>query len=100
MARARPMISRMIQLPVTVGMPDMLPVIGPSATTEGLFHAFGGSGGGFQIAPGVGKWLAGAILGGAAPEGAAPGALAPYRISRFLEAPEVSDKIGREFDRA
>ena len=35
-------------------MPDRNPVLGPSATTPGLIHAFGFSGAGFQIAPGVG----------------------------------------------
>ena len=39
-------------------MPDNNPVIGPSATTPGLVHAFGFSGAGFQIAPGVGDVLA------------------------------------------
>jgi len=39
-------------------MPDNNPVIGPSATTPGLIHAFGFSGAGFQIAPGVGEVLA------------------------------------------
>ncbi|PRD44718.1 FAD-dependent oxidoreductase [Phyllobacterium phragmitis] len=39
-------------------MPDRNPVIGPSRTTPGLIHAFGFSGTGFQIAPGVGEVLA------------------------------------------
>jgi sarcosine oxidase subunit beta len=39
-------------------MPDNNPVIGPSSTTPGLVHAFGFSGAGFQIAPGVGEVLA------------------------------------------
>jgi len=39
-------------------MPDKNPVIGPSSTTPGLIHAFGFSGAGFQIAPGVGEVLA------------------------------------------
>ncbi len=39
-------------------MPDRNPVIGPSSTTPGLFHAFGFSGAGFQIAPGVGEVIA------------------------------------------
>jgi sarcosine oxidase subunit beta len=39
-------------------MPDNNPVIGPSSTTPGLIHAFGFSGAGFQIAPGVGEVLA------------------------------------------
>jgi sarcosine oxidase, subunit beta len=45
-------------------MPDRNPVIGPSATTPGLIHAFGFSGAGFQIAPGVGEVLADIICDG------------------------------------
>jgi len=45
-------------------MPDRNPVIGPSATTPGLIHAFGFSGAGFQIAPGVGAVLAETICDG------------------------------------
>ncbi|CAN7405103.1 NAD(P)/FAD-dependent oxidoreductase [Mesorhizobium sp. LjRoot246] len=37
---------------------DMLPVMGRSATTPGLFHAFGFSGHGFQLGPGVGDAMA------------------------------------------
>ncbi|MCU4181740.1 NAD(P)/FAD-dependent oxidoreductase [Bosea sp. BH3] len=39
-------------------MPDRNPVIGFSGTTPGLLHAFGFTGAGFQIAPGVGEVLA------------------------------------------
>lgn len=39
-------------------LPDKLPVLGPSATTPGLFHAFGFSGAGFQLGPAVGEVLA------------------------------------------
>jgi sarcosine oxidase subunit beta len=39
-------------------MPDHNPVLGPSGTTPGLFHAFGFSGAGFQIGPAVGELLA------------------------------------------
>lgn len=39
-------------------MPDRNPVIGFSGTTPGLVHAFGFTGAGFQIAPGVGEVLA------------------------------------------
>ncbi len=74
-------------------LPDMLPVIGPSTTTPGLFHAFGGSGGGFQIAPAVGEGLA-ALVAGDAP----PAMLTGYGINRFTADGEVSAKIVREFD--
>lgn len=42
---------------------DKNPVIGFSATVPRLLHAFGFSGGGFQIAPAVGEVLADLILG-------------------------------------
>lgn len=37
---------------------DELPVMGPSETTPGLFHAFGFCGHGFQLGPGVGDVMA------------------------------------------
>ncbi|TPN37986.1 FAD-binding oxidoreductase [Mesorhizobium sp. B2-3-3] len=43
-------------------MRDMLPVMGRSATTPGLFHAFGFSGHGFQLGPGVGDAMAELIV--------------------------------------
>jgi sarcosine oxidase subunit beta len=43
---------------------DDLPVMGPSATTPGLFHAFGFSGHGFQLGPGVGDVMADLIATG------------------------------------
>ena len=43
-------------------LPDMLPVIGWSRTTPGLLHAFGFSGHGFQLAPGVGAVVADLIV--------------------------------------
>jgi sarcosine oxidase subunit beta len=39
-------------------LPDRIPVIGASATTPGLIHAFGFSGHGFQLGPVVGEILA------------------------------------------
>jgi sarcosine oxidase, subunit beta len=45
-------------------MPDRNPVIGHSATTPGLIHAFGFSGAGFQIAPGVGEVVADLVRDG------------------------------------
>ncbi|MBN3728060.1 NAD(P)/FAD-dependent oxidoreductase, partial [Burkholderia sp. Ac-20379] len=45
--------------------PDNHPVIGPSGTTPRLLHAFGFSGGGFLLAPGVGEVLADLVLRGA-----------------------------------
>jgi sarcosine oxidase subunit beta len=44
--------------------PDGSPIVGPSATTPGLFHAFGFCGHGFQLGPGVGAVLAELIVDG------------------------------------
>jgi sarcosine oxidase subunit beta len=41
---------------------DMLPVMGRSATTPGLFHAFGFCGHGFQLGPGVGDAMAELVM--------------------------------------
>lgn len=43
---------------------DMLPVMGTSGTTPGLFHAFGFCGHGFQLGPGVGDTMAELITTG------------------------------------
>lgn len=75
-------------------LPDMLPAVGASQTTTGLFHAFGGSGGGFQIAPAVGECLALQIHGQEAPVD-----MAPFSIARFTSSVEDSEKLAREFDR-
>ena len=39
-------------------MPDAIPVVGPSATSEGVFHQFGFSTHGFQLGPGTGAMMA------------------------------------------
>ena len=39
-------------------MPDDIPVIGPSSTSPGVFHAFGFSAHGFQLGPAVGRVVA------------------------------------------
>jgi sarcosine oxidase subunit beta len=59
-------------------MPDDIPVIGPSRTTEGLFHAFGFSAHGFQLAPIVGRLLADLVV-----DGATDLPIAPFSIGRF-----------------
>ena len=43
---------------------DALPVMGPSGTTPGLYHAFGFCGHGFQLGPGVGAAMAELIATG------------------------------------
>ena len=57
---------------------DMLPVIGASATTPGLYHAFGFCGHGFQLGPGVGDAMAELIT-----EGRCETPLGDFRIDRF-----------------
>jgi sarcosine oxidase subunit beta len=62
-------------------MPDDIPVIGPSRTTPGLFHAFGFSGHGFQLGPAMGAVLCELIL-----DGATPTPIGPFDIGRFASA--------------
>ena len=57
---------------------DSLPVMGPSAKVPGLFYAFGFSGSGFQIGPGVGETMAELIA-----TGATDIPLEHYAIGRF-----------------
>ncbi len=63
-------------------LPDRLPVIGPSATTPGLIHAFGFAGGGFQLGPAVGAVLADLVRDG---QTATP--IAAFSVSRFSSSP-------------
>jgi len=48
-------------------MADDIPVIGPSTTSEGVWHSFGFSAHGFQLGPVVGKVVADLIVHGATP---------------------------------
>jgi sarcosine oxidase, subunit beta len=57
---------------------DKQPIIGPSLTTPGLWHAFGFSGAGFQLAPAVGEVLCDLVTSNAT---AIP--ITPFSISRF-----------------
>jgi sarcosine oxidase subunit beta len=45
-------------------LPDQIPVVGPSGTSEGVWHAFGLSAHGFQLGPVVGSVLADLIVRG------------------------------------
>ena len=63
-------------------LPDRLPVIGASATTPGLWHAFGFAGGGFQLGPAVGAVLADLVRDGRT---ATP--IDAFSVSRFLPGP-------------
>ncbi|TPJ31588.1 FAD-binding oxidoreductase [Mesorhizobium sp. B2-7-2] len=60
---------------------DMLPIMGQSATTPGLFHAFGFCGHGFQLGPGVGEAIAELIT-----TGRCETPLDDFRIDRFAGA--------------
>uniref|UniRef100_UPI003100F0A6 NAD(P)/FAD-dependent oxidoreductase n=1 Tax=Neorhizobium sp. EC2-8 TaxID=3129230 RepID=UPI003100F0A6 len=57
---------------------DGLPIMGPSATTPGLFHAFGFCGHGFQLGPGVGDVMAELIA-----TGGSQTPIDDFRIGRF-----------------
>jgi sarcosine oxidase subunit beta len=59
-------------------LPDSLPVIGPSGTVDGLYYAFGFSGHGFQLGPGVGDVMAELISSGSTST-----AIEPFHIRRF-----------------
>ncbi|MFD2649979.1 NAD(P)/FAD-dependent oxidoreductase [Brucella rhizosphaerae] len=97
LAEVAPVLSDAQVIRVWSGMegylPDMIPIIGPSATTQGLFHAFGCCGHGFQIAPGVGAVLAEMIL-----HGGSETPVGDFSIGRFRDAVMAHDKIKKEFD--
>lgn len=60
--------------------PDQIPVIGESATLPGLFHSFGYSGHGFQLAP-----AAGAAVAELMARGATNMPIAPFTQARFAQ---------------
>jgi sarcosine oxidase subunit beta len=60
--------------------PDSLPVMGPSGRQSGLFYAFGFSGSGFQIGPGVGETMAELIA-----TGSTDIPMDAYDVRRFAE---------------
>ena len=60
-------------------LPDDIPVIGPSSTEPGLFHAFGFSAHGFQLGPIIGVIMADLVTAGAAQH-----PIAPFAITRFI----------------
>lgn len=74
-------------------LPDMLPVIGWSRTTPGLLHAFGFSGHGFQLAPGVGAVVADLIV-----DGASQTPIESFSIERFAGGVTPDEKLWSEFD--
>ncbi|WP_439597119.1 NAD(P)/FAD-dependent oxidoreductase [Falsiroseomonas sp.] len=62
-------------------LPDHFPVLGPSATTPGLLHAFGFCGEGFQTGPAVGAVLSELVM-----DGATDIPLDAFAIGRFTPA--------------
>jgi len=61
-------------------MPDGIPVIGPSSTSEGVFHAFAFAGHGFQLGPIVGSITAELVT-----TGKTNLPIEPFRIDRFIQ---------------
>ena len=72
---------------------DMLPVIGRSGTIPGLFHAFGFSGHGFQLAPGVGAAVADLIV-----DGQSETPLEGFSIERLAGSVIPDRRLWSEFD--
>jgi len=66
---------------------DLLPVIGPSEEAEGIWHAFGFSGHGFQLVPVVGAIMADLVTAGKTPRH-----IAPFQARRLKMAKE---EVGR-----
>jgi sarcosine oxidase subunit beta len=65
---------------------DNLPVIGPSSRVDGLFYAFGFSGGGHQLGPGVGDVLAEVI-----DTGITSTPIGEFGIGRFQNQPLIGN---------
>ncbi|AZO07489.1 MULTISPECIES: FAD-binding oxidoreductase [unclassified Mesorhizobium] len=84
-ARLLPAIARVAVIRTWSGcegyVRDMLPVMGRSMTTPGLFHAFGFCGHGFQLGPGVGDAMAELMM-----TGCCETPLDDFRIDRFARA--------------
>jgi sarcosine oxidase subunit beta len=85
LSRVAPALSQLNVIRVWSGiegyLPDELPIMGKSARVSGLHYAFGFSGSGFQLGPGVGDVMAELIH-----TGATTTPIAPFSITRF--APE------------
>src|SRR5438105_891402 len=62
-------------------MADGIPVIGPSSTSPGVWHAFGFSAHGFQLGPVVGSIIAGLVT-----TGATRLPIEPFSIGRFIRS--------------
>jgi len=66
-------------------LPDRQPVIGPSATTPGLVHAFGFAGAGFQVGPAVGAVLADLVR-----DGRTDTPIDAFSVTRFNASPSAA----------
>jgi len=66
--------------------PDNIPIIGPSSKAEGVYHAFGFSGHGFQLAPVTGRIMADLMLRG---RSSLP--IDAFAIDRFHSQPWVKE---------
>lgn len=73
-------------------LPDMLPVLSPSSTTPGVIHAFGLSGHGYQLSPGVGRVVADLVTQGSA---AVP--IEAFDIVRHKGEVMPDERLSREF---
>ena len=75
-------------------LPDMLPILGPSRTTPGLWHAFGFCGHGFQLGPGVGAVLADLVA-----DGRTETPIGDFGIGRFADGTVAeASHLRAEFD--
>lgn len=87
--RLAPALGRLNIIRVWTGiegyLPDSLPVMGPSAKVSGLYYAFGFSGSGFQIGPGVGETMAELI-----DSGQTAITIDGYSIARFADRSEAA----------
>ena len=69
-------------------MADDIPVIGPSGTSEGVWHSFGFSAHGFQLGPVVGRIIADLVL-----HGATPLPIEAFSIGRFAPDPHPGGSV-------
>ncbi|MBC3366418.1 FAD-binding oxidoreductase [Pseudomonas sp. SWRI154] len=68
-------------------LPDNLPIMGASGNVDGLYYAFGFSGHGFQLGPGVGDVMAELIS-----TGSTSTSIEPFSIRRFAPSVEQRSK--------